>query len=121
MKILDKLIAFVSIVIANILDVYSGMLLIAFLASLTRLFYGVPEFNKRKIDNYLFTFIRFFVMSSSIVVILYHIGTIYKWTNDQIIVVTGVSAFLSYEVITIIVRLFPIVLNKWLKRKFDGN
>lgn len=101
--------------IINVTGLYAGAITIAFIAATVRLFYSVKDFNG--IGKYFFTFLRYFFMSLGITLLMVHIGLIRGWSADETIIISGASAFLSLEIITIFVDIGPKIFLKWLENK----
>ena len=98
-------------IIASLLS-YSGALIIALIASLVRLAY-----TKESASFDLF--IRFFFMSLGITLLMVSVGKLQGWGEDTLIVASGISAFLSREILDILIESRRIML-KIVVRKFGG-
>jgi hypothetical protein len=102
--------------VANILGIYAGAFIIAFIASIVRMFYGVPELKQTtKTRHYSYIFLRYFFMALGITMLLVHIGLINNWSVDKTIIISGAAAFLSFEIITLFSSLFLTAAKKWAK------
>lgn len=99
----------------NFTGLYAGAIFIAVVAALVRIFY----MDERPIDgkNYFFTLTRYFFMSLGITLLMVHVGLAQGWSPDQTIIISGASAFLSYEIITVVIEIFPRLLKRWLTDK----
>lgn len=85
--------------------IYEGAAIIAFIAALSRSAYTHEKLTVR-------LFGRFFTMSLSITMLIVHIGLLNDWGEDQVIIVSGVTAFLCREVLESIMSSKDLIIKR---------
>ena len=89
---------------------YYGAVFIALIASVSRLSYGV---NAASFS----VWVRYFVMSLSITMLIVHIGHYHQLDKEFIIIISGVSAFMSKEILHTIILSKDLFID-WCKKRF---
>ncbi len=107
--LLDLLRAFVVSITMLTFGIYTGAIIIALIAALCRLAY-----TENKLSIALFG--KFFIMSACLTMLIVHIGNIQKWSNDLVVIVSGVVAFLAREVLVTLVNVSKPLMNKWARK-----
>lgn len=90
------------------LGLYKGAAIIAFIAAASRLSY-----TAEKATFWLFG--RFFFMSLSITMLMVHIGKANEFSNDIVIIISGITAFLCREVLELVVKSKDSIWSKITK------
>lgn len=85
--------------------IYEGAVLIALIAAFSRMAY-TPENPTPGL------FSRFFVMSLSITMIMVHVGLYFHWERDPLVIISGVSAFLSKELLEFLMKSRTSIFKK---------
>lgn len=88
---------------------YAGAILIAFIAAMARLAYS---YERASVN----TFVRFFVMSLSVAMLMVHVGELRGWTTPEVIVISGPAAFLSQEMLETLLASRKALLEKVWRR-----
>lgn len=112
--------AFFIAAIMNTLGLYSGAVIIAFFASILKLFYYDNDCDKACLPCCVFkNFVRFFGISLPLTLFMVHVCIYYKFDPQLSIIYSAIVAFLGREILDIIVIEMPPILKKAFIRRFD--
>lgn len=96
--------------ILHITGIYIGAVMIALIASISRLAYMAEELPRTPC-NVVRLFIRLYTMSLGLTLLMVHVGIEYNFSENLTIIYSSMAAFLSEEIYSL------IILSK--KRIFD--
>ena len=97
--------SFIMAAVMTTFGLYQGAALIAFIAALSRVAYTSEQTSFR-------LFGRFFIMSLSITMLMVHIGKLSGWSDDVVIIFSGITAFLCREFLEAIVASKDIIIKR---------
>lgn len=92
-------------------NVYLGAFVVAIMSAFTRIVYeditstGLTYLNIKK-------FLRYFILSLSLAMLMLHVGLMFSLSENEIIIVSSVFAFMSEETYNFVVFNWSKVLNK---------
>lgn len=106
-------------VIATAFDLYTGAIMIAIIASVTRMFY---EEDGCRTQNCIWCcklsmLLKNLGISLGVTLLLVHVGLMYNWDQQQTIVISGIAAFMGKELIDILMSVAPTMFRKYLLPK----
>ena len=106
-------------VIATAFDLYTGAMMIAIIASITRMFYEEDGCRNKPCVWCCKTsmFFKNLGISLGVTLLLVHVGLMYKWDQQQTIVISGIAAFMGKELIDILMSTVPAIVRRYLYSK----
>jgi hypothetical protein len=105
--------------VMNTVGLYSGAIIIAFFASILKLFYYDTDCDKSCISCCIFkNFVKFFGISLPLTLLMVHVCIYYKLDPQLSIIYSSIVAFLGREILDILVVEFPPLVKKAITSKF---
>ena len=109
--------------VMNTFNLYSGAIVIAFFASILKLFYYKNEDEDKSCIPCAMgrNFLKFFGISLPLTLFMVHVCMLYEFDPQLSIVYSAIVAFLGREILDIVVVEIPPILKKIILRNYNKD
>jgi len=107
------------ITILAVLGIYHAAFCIAVIASFSRMAYKSEPSND--LYHWFQQWFRLFIINVSMTMFIVHVGAWAKYNPDLIVMISAVCAFLSREIIDLVLYLITMMRTKWLAQVIENK